>query len=81
MVAHHRTSTRLAIIIIIIIMVSWGSVFGIATRYGMDCVGFDFRQRQEIFLFSKTSRLAVRPTQLPVKWVPGLIHVSKAAEA
>jgi len=68
---------RLAIvIIIIIIIVGWGSA-----RYGLDGVGFDFQQRQEIFLFSKTSRPPVRPTQLPVKWVPGLIFVSKAAGA
>jgi len=73
------TTTTIIIIIIIIITISCGTVFGIATRYGLDGVGFNFRQRQEIFLFSKTSRRAVRPTQLPVKWVPYLILVNKAA--
>jgi hypothetical protein len=62
-----------------IIMSSWVRVFGIATRYGLDGAGFDFRQRQGIFLSSKMSRPAVRPIHLPVKWVPGLILVSKAA--
>jgi hypothetical protein len=32
---------------------------------------FDFRQGQEIFLFSITSKPALGPTQPPVQWVPG----------
>jgi hypothetical protein len=59
--------TNIIIIIIIIIVGSWVSVFGIATRYGLDGAGFDFRQKQEIFLPSKMSTAAVRPTRLHVK--------------
>jgi hypothetical protein len=66
------------IIMILIIVASWVSVFGSATKYGLEGAGFDFRQKQEIFLSSKMSRPAVRPNRLLVKWVPGLILVSKA---
>ena len=31
---------------------------------------FEYRQGQDIFLFSKSLRPAVRPTQLPIQWVP-----------
>jgi len=33
--------------------------------------GFDFQQGQRTFLFATASRLAVRLTQPPIKWVPG----------
>jgi hypothetical protein len=32
-------------------------------------LGFDSLQRQEIFVFSTPSRLALRPTQPPIQWV------------
>jgi hypothetical protein len=47
---------------VIILMASWGLVFGVEKMYGLDGAGFEFRQRQEIFLFSKTSRHAVGRT-------------------
>ena len=34
--------------------------------------GFQFRQGQEVFLFSKASRPAMGPTQTPVQWIPGV---------
>jgi len=34
---------------------------------------FDSRQRQEIFLFSKTFKPALKPTHLPTPWVPGAV--------
>jgi hypothetical protein len=36
----------------------------------MDDPGFEYRQGQEIFLFSKSSRLALSSTQPPIQWVP-----------
>jgi hypothetical protein len=35
--------------------------------------GFDFRQGQEIFLFSTVFRPALGPTQLPIRWLPGTL--------
>ena len=45
-----------------------GSSVGIATNYGLDCPGIE-SQWSEIF---RPSRPSLRPTQPPVKWVPGL---------
>jgi hypothetical protein len=43
----------------------------ITTTYGPDGPGFESRQGQQIFLFSKTFRPALGPTQPPIKWIPG----------
>jgi hypothetical protein len=45
-----------------------GSTVGIATDYGLDGPGSNLGG-YEIF---RPSRPALRPTQPPVKWVPGL---------
>jgi hypothetical protein len=42
---------------------------GIATRYGLDGPGIEFRCRRD---FLHLSRLALGPTQPPVQWVQGL---------
>jgi hypothetical protein len=47
----------------------------------LDDAGFESRQGQEIFLFFKTSRLALRPTQLSSEMVLGLITVVELPES
>jgi len=49
---------------------------GIATRYGQDGSGIEFRWRQ---VFSHPYRQALEPTQSPVKWILGLLPGGKAA--
>jgi hypothetical protein len=38
-------------------------------------LGFDSRQRLEIFLFTTTSRMALGPTQPPIQWVSGSLSM------
>jgi hypothetical protein len=45
------------------------SSVGIATRYGLDGPGIESRWGRD---FSQPSRPALRPTQPPIQWVPGL---------
>jgi len=54
------------------------SSVGIATRYGLDGPGIESREGRD---FPDPSRPALRPTQLPIQWVPGLFPVGKEAGA
>jgi hypothetical protein len=54
------------------------SAFGIVTRLGLQAPGFEFRWVQNIFLFTRSP---ARPTQPPIKCVPGKFLGGKAAGA
>ena len=51
---------------------------GIATRYGLEGSGIEPRWEQD---FPHPSRPALRSTQPPIQWVPGLFLGGKAAAA
>ena len=50
----------------------------IATRYGLDGSGIEFRWARDVW---RSSRLALGVTQPPIKWVLGPFSEGKAAGA
>jgi hypothetical protein len=56
-------------------MRSWGSSVTIVSDYGLDdqVIGVRAPQGQRIFPLTSVSRPALRPTQPPVQWVPGVL--------
>jgi hypothetical protein len=45
------------------------SIVGIATHYGLDDLGIEYQWGRD---FPHLSRLALRPTKLPIQWALGL---------
>ena len=50
----------------------------LTVRYGLDNTAFEFRERQNTFVFSKMSRRALEPTQPYVQCAPGGEGVKEA---
>jgi len=50
------------------VFLGWDSSVNVATHYGLDGPGTESRSRQD---FLHLFRLALGPTQLPIRWVPG----------
>jgi hypothetical protein len=55
-----------------------GSSVGIATGYGLNGPGIEFRWGRD---FPHLSRPALGPTQPPVQWIPGLSRGLRVASA
>ena len=53
-------------------------VVGMATRYGLDGLGFEARWGRD---FLHPSRPALGPTQSPIQWIPVIFTGGKAAGA
>jgi hypothetical protein len=74
--AHAHTQTRSLLLLRLystsVIVWSWGSSVSIVSDYRVDDPVFNPRQRQRIFPLPCVSRTALRPTQLPIQWVPGI---------
>jgi hypothetical protein len=63
------------IILVFLFLMSWNSVVGIATGYGLDDggVGVSSPGRIKNFLFSTSSRPVLGSTKPPIRWVMGAL--------
>jgi hypothetical protein len=66
------------VVVVTIVIRDRNSVVAIATRYGLDNSGFEFRWRRE---FSFPSRQTPRPTQSPIQCVLNFLPGGKATDA
>jgi hypothetical protein len=68
-------SRGLSYITIYVLFRSRGSSVSMVSGYGLDdrMIGVRTRQGQRIFPLTSVSRPALRPTQPPVQWVPGVL--------
>lgn len=57
------------------------SVVDLATRYGLDGLGFDSCKEKRLFFNPNLSTPALGYTQPNIQWVPGFLPEDKAAEA
>ena len=55
--------------------------FCLCPDHGLDNRGFEYLQRQEISLCSKTSTVTLYPIRPPIQWVPGALSKGKTARA
>jgi hypothetical protein len=57
------------------VCMAWCSVKAQGLLYGLDDRGFGSQQGKGIFIFITESRTALRPTQPPIRWVPGALSL------
>jgi len=59
--------------VLVILLLTFYEAVGIETTWGPNGPGFGFQEGQIVFLFSKTSRLALGFTQPNIEWVRGFL--------
>jgi hypothetical protein len=70
---YHMLVTNLHVIVLITHSASQGSSVSIVPDYGLDERGSIPGRGKMIFPLASVSRPALRPTQPPIQWVPGIL--------